>query len=58
MEKPHQVTAETQRKQLDEYMKTLTEKERTAYEIARAHLQSSFQLEKSNGFIQWKKHQL
>ena len=42
---------------VEEYMKTWTEKERIAYNIAKSHLQSSFQLEKSNGFLQWKKQQ-
>lgn len=36
-----------------QYLKTLTEKERMAYEIAKDHLGSSFELEKSNGFITW-----
>jgi hypothetical protein len=42
---------------VEEYMKIWTEKERIAYNIAKSHLQSSFQLEKSNGFLQWKKQQ-
>jgi hypothetical protein len=37
------------------YLATLTEKEKKAYEIAKDHLASSFQLEKSNGFLKWKK---
>jgi len=37
----------------EQYLKTLTEKERMAYEIAKDHLGSSFELEKSNGFIAW-----
>ena len=37
----------------EQYLKTLTEKERMAYEIAKDHLGSSFELEKSNGFIVW-----
>jgi hypothetical protein len=40
---------------LQEYLATLNEKEKKAYEIARDHLGTSFQLEKSNGFLKWKK---
>ena len=39
----------------EEYLKTLSEKERKAYEIAKDHLGSSFDLVKSNGFLRWKK---
>ncbi len=38
-----------------EYLKSLTEKELKSYEIAKDHLGSSFQLEKSNGFREWSK---
>jgi len=37
----------------EQYLNSLTEKERMAYEIAKDHLGSSFELEKSNGFIAW-----
>jgi len=40
---------------LQEYISTFTEKEKKAYEIATSHLGSSFNLEKSLGFIQWLK---
>lgn len=39
----------------EEYLKTLSEKERKSYEIAKDHLGSSFDLVKSNGFLKWKK---
>ena len=42
---------------LEQYLDQLTEKERQAYEIAKSHLGTSFQLEKSVGFLQWKKKQ-
>ena len=42
---------------MEEYLKTLCEKERKSYEIAKDHLGSSFQLEKSVGFLKWKKTQ-
>jgi len=41
----------------EEYIATLTEKEYQGYMIARSHLGSSFDLEKSLGFIEWKKTQ-
>ena len=40
---------------LEEYVKTLSEKELKSYEIAKDHLGSSFQLEKSVGFLKWVK---
>lgn len=39
----------------EEYLATLSPKESKAYHIAKSHLGSSFSLEKSNGFIEWKK---
>ncbi len=38
------------------YIASLSEKEMVAYEIAKTHLKSTFSLEKSNGFIEWKKN--
>jgi len=38
----------------NQYLQTLTEKEYKAYLIAKSHLGTSFQLEKSNGFLKWK----
>lgn len=37
-----------------QYLDSLNEKEKKAYHIAKSHLGSSFQLEKSNTFLQWK----
>jgi hypothetical protein len=37
----------------EDYLKTLSEKERKAYEIAKSHLGSTFSLEKSNGYKLW-----
>ena len=37
------------------YIESLNPKEKKAYEIAKSHLGSTFNLIKSNGFIQWKK---
>jgi hypothetical protein len=41
---------------IEEYLMTLSEKEKKAYDIAKEHLGMSFQIEKSNGFIKWKKN--
>jgi hypothetical protein len=37
----------------EQYLKTLSEKEYQAYEIAKDHLGSSFELEKSVGYLKW-----
>ena len=37
----------------EQYLKTLNEKEFKAYEIAKRCLGTSFDLEKSNGFLTW-----
>jgi hypothetical protein len=39
---------------LDEYIRSLPDKEYQGYMIAKSHLGSSFDLEKSLGFIDWK----
>jgi hypothetical protein len=41
---------------MNEYLLQLTEKERRAYEIAKSHLQTSFDLEKSIGFKKYMKN--
>lgn len=38
------------------YIASLSEKDLMAYQIAKNHLESTFSLEKSNGFIEWKKN--
>ena len=40
---------------VEEYMNSLTPKEKQAFEIAKKHLGSLLTLEKTNHFIQWKK---
>ena len=37
------------------YIATFDEKHKIAYEIAKSHLGMSYQVEKSNGFLEWKK---
>ena len=39
---------------LEKYVESLSEKELKAYHIAKSHLGTSFSLEKSRGFIDWK----
>ncbi len=39
----------------DAYLKSLTEQEYKAYEIALDHLKGIFYLEETNGFLEWKK---
>jgi hypothetical protein len=45
------------KKQTELYIESLSEKEMKAYIIAKSHLGSSFSLEKSVGFLKWKKKQ-
>ena len=40
---------------IQEYLKTLNKKEKCAIEIAKNHLESSFDIEKSVGFTEFKK---
>jgi len=42
-------------KQIKEYIESFNEKEKIAYEIAKKQLESSFNIEKSIGFMKWKK---
>ena len=42
---------------VDEYIQSLNDKERKALEIAKNHLESSFDIEKSVGFIKFKELQ-
>lgn len=41
----------------NEYIKTFSEKELKAYNIAKSHLGMSFQMDKSIGFNEWKQKQ-
>lgn len=38
---------------VQEYLSSLTEQERIVYNIAKDHLGSSFDIEKSIGFLEW-----
>lgn len=45
----------SERELVEEYLKTLSEIERKAYEIAKDHLKGIFYVEETNGFLNWKK---
>jgi hypothetical protein len=45
----------TEKEIMKAYLDSLSEKERKGYEIAMSHLGMSFQLEKSLGYLQYKK---
>ena len=49
-------SAVTLSKEEKEYVKSLTDEESKTLEIARDHLESSFNLRKSIGFIKWKEN--
>jgi len=53
MTESSQVSLETL---IEEYMKSLNAKERQGYEIASSHLGMTYQVEKSLGFLAWKKN--
>ena len=42
-------------KEVDTYIKSMSQKDYLAYTIAKEHLGSSFTVEKSVGFLKWKK---
>jgi len=44
-----------QQKEMFQYLSEMNENERIGYEIAVNHLSSSFNIYRSNGFIEWKK---
>jgi hypothetical protein len=43
--------------ELAQYLASLTPKELQGYHIAKSHLGMTYQYEKTNGFIDWKKKQ-
>ena len=46
---------QTETELIEEYISQLTEVEKIAYEIAKEHLGSSFNIKRSNGFKDWLK---
>ena len=47
-----------QEAEIKRYIEQLSKGERQTYEIAKQHLESSFSIEKSIGFINWKKQNI
>ena len=47
--------SEEQQKEIYQYLSEMTDQEKTAYKIALDHLGTSFNVYRSNGFIDWKK---
>ena len=59
MEQQTQAKQQQQAQTIDavvqQYLSEMTALERQGYEIARSHLNTSFNIVKSNGFIEWLK---
>jgi DNA-directed RNA polymerase specialized sigma subunit len=49
----HKTSEQILEEQIQEYISTLSEREKIVLEIAKEHLQSSFCIERSVGFIKW-----
>ena len=50
-----QIPIKTTEQLVEQYLQEMNNLEKQAYDIARSHLGTSFNILKSNGFIQWKK---
>jgi len=48
--------SKTMKSQVKTYIKQMTEQEKLVLKIAESHLESSFDITKSIGFIEWKKN--
>jgi predicted secreted acid phosphatase len=58
MEQQTQAKQQQQQNPIDlvqQYLSEMTALERQGYEIARSHLNTSFNIVKSNGFVEWLK---
>ena len=49
------IYSEEEQKEIFQYLNEMTTFERIAYEIAFQHLGTSFNIYRSNGFVEWKK---
>jgi hypothetical protein len=47
------IPIKTQEQLVEQYLQEMNNLEKQAYDIARSHLGTSFNILKSNGFIQW-----
>jgi hypothetical protein len=54
-ERQGQEEQKRQEELIEEYISQLTEVEKIAYEIAKEHLGTSFNIRRSNGFKEWLK---
>ena len=54
----YQLSEEDQKDIMDCYIKEMSPTEKTTYKIAKEHLESSFSLEKSIGFIKYCEEEL
>lgn len=52
------IEKENEKDIMKKYVETLSEKELQSYQIASSHLGTSFQLEKSRGYLEWKQEYL
>ena len=50
-------TTSDQDRELAQYLASLSPKELQGYHIAKSHLGLTYQYEKTNGFMEWKKKQ-
>jgi hypothetical protein len=50
-------TTSDQESELAQYLASLSPKELQGYHIAKSHLGMTYQYEKTNGFMEWKKKQ-
>lgn len=55
---PQKTYIQTQPEEISNYIKSLTKQEGQTLEIAKSHLGTSFNINKSIGFLEWKSKQL
>lgn len=41
---------------IDEFLNSLTDKQRKVFEIAKEHMESSYDIKRSNGYLTWLKN--
>ena len=55
VQKETEINIEREKDNIDEYKKGLTQQERMVMKIAEEHLETSFDITKSIGYLEWKK---
>jgi hypothetical protein len=58
METEQEAKAARESKEMNDYLEQMDELERTAFEIARSHLGTSFHIPRSNGLKEWRQFQV